>query len=45
MGRTDVIVDYRGEQYLIELKIWRGREYHSRGEQQITGYLNDYHKK
>lgn len=44
MGRTDVIVDYRGEQYLIELKIWRGMEYHSRGEQQIIGYLNDYHK-
>ncbi len=44
MGRTDVIVDYRGEQYIIELKIWRGREYHSRGAQQIIGYLNDYHK-
>lgn len=44
MGRTDVIIDYRGEQYLIELKIWRGREYHNRGEQQIIGYLDDYHK-
>ena len=44
MGRTDVIVDYRGEQYLIELKIWRGKEYHNRGEQQIIGYLKDYHK-
>ena len=41
MGRIDVIVDYRGEQYLIELKIWRGKEYHNRGEQQIIGYLND----
>lgn len=44
MGRTDVIIDYRGEQYIIELKIWRGREYHCRGEEQIIGYLNDYHK-
>ena len=44
MGRIDVIVDYRGEQYLIELKIWRGKEYHNRGEQQIIGYLKDYHK-
>ena len=44
MGRIDVIVDYRGEQYLIELKIWRGKEYHNRGEQQIIGYLNEYHK-
>lgn len=45
MGRTDVIVDYRGEQYIIEMKIWRGQEYHSRGEQQILGYLDDYHIK
>lgn len=45
MGRTDVIVDYRGVQYIIEMKIWRGKEYHSRGEQQILGYLDDYHIK
>ena len=43
MGRTDVIVDYRGEQQIIEIKIWRGQEYHNRGEQQIIGYLDDYH--
>ncbi|MEZ3433663.1 MAG: ATP-binding protein [Lachnospiraceae bacterium] len=45
MGRTDVIVDYRGEQYVIEMKIWRGNEYHMRGEEQLTKYLDDYHKK
>lgn len=45
MGRTDVIVDYRGEQYLIEMKIWRGQEYLNRGEQQLAGYLDDYRKK
>lgn len=45
MGRTDVIVDYRGEQYIIEMKIWRGQEYLNRSEQQIIGYLNDYHQK
>jgi len=44
MGRTDVIVDYRGEQFIIEMKIWRGNEYHMRGEEQLTGYLDDYHK-
>lgn len=44
MRRTDVIVDYRGEQYIIEIKIWRGKEYHNRGEEQIAGYLEDYHK-
>ena len=45
MGRTDVIVDYRGEQYIIEMKIWRGKEYNDRGEKQISGYLDDYHQR
>lgn len=45
MGRTDVVVDCRGVQYVIEMKIWRGQEYHRRGEQQIVGYLDDYHIK
>lgn len=43
MRRTDVIVDYRGSQYICELKIWHGQEYHQRGEQQLIGYLDDYH--
>ena len=38
--RTDVIVDYLGKQYIIELKIWRGERYNSDGEKQITDYLN-----
>ena len=33
-SRTDVIVDYLGKQYVIELKIWRGNEYNKRGEKQ-----------
>lgn len=43
LGRTDVIVDYRGERFVIEMKIWRGNEYHMRGEEQLIGYLDDYH--
>lgn len=43
MGRTDVIVDYLGRQYIIEMKIYHGNEYHMRGENQLIGYLNDYH--
>lgn len=43
--RTDVIVDYLGQQYVIELKIWHGEEYHKRGEEQIIDYLNYYHQK
>lgn len=45
MGRTDVVVDYWGVQYVIEMKIWRGQEYHRCGEQQIVDYLDDYHIK
>ena len=43
MKRTDVIVDYCGEQYVCELKIWHGDEYNNRGEQQLLGYLDAYH--
>lgn len=42
--RTDVIVDYRGEQFIVELKIWHGSEYNERGEQQLTEYLEYFHK-
>ena len=38
--RTDVIIDYLGKQYIIELKIWRGERYNSDGEKQIIDYLN-----
>jgi len=37
--RTDVIVDYLGQQYIIELKIWRGERYNAAGERQISEYL------
>lgn len=42
--RTDVIVDYLGEQFIIELKIWHGKEYNERGEKQLSEYLEYYHK-
>ena len=38
--RTDVIVDYLGQQYIIELKIWRGERYNADGEKQIAEYLD-----
>lgn len=38
--RTDVIVDYLGQQYIIELKIWRGERYNAEGEKQICEYLD-----
>lgn len=42
--RTDVIVDYHGEQFIIEMKLWYGKEYHERGEAQLVDYLDTYHK-
>lgn len=43
MERTDVIVDYCGEQFVIELKVWRGESYHNKGEEQLIEYLDSYH--
>ena len=38
--RTDVIVDYLGQQFIIELKIWYGKKRHEEGEKQIREYLD-----
>lgn len=43
--RTDVIVDYLGEQFIVELKIWHGNEYNERGEEQLFDYLEYFHPK
>ncbi|MCI9122730.1 MAG: ATP-binding protein [Eubacterium sp.] len=43
--RTDVIVDYLGERFVVEMKIWRGNEYHEKGERQLMEYLDYFHQK
>lgn len=43
LTRTDVVIDYLGQQYVVELKIWRGDAYNERGEQQLSEYLDYYH--
>ena len=40
-----MIIDYCGEQIVVELKLWRGNTYHERGEQQLMKYLEHYHLK
>ena len=40
--RTDIVVDYAGKQYIIELKIWHGEAYNSKGEKQLLEYMNVY---
>ena len=39
MERTDVVIDYLGEQFIVELKIWRGDAYNTRGEKQLWDYI------
>lgn len=41
--RTDMIVDYRGEQFLIEMKIWRGAVYNEKGKEQLLSYMERLH--
>ena len=36
----DVIIDYLGQQYIVELKIWHGSGYNAEGEKQISDYLD-----
>lgn len=45
LTRTDVVVDYLGHQYVVELKIWRGDSYNQRGEKQLSEYLDFFHLK
>lgn len=38
--RMDLVIDYHGEQYICELKIWHGDAYNKRGEKQLSDYLD-----
>ena len=40
--RSDIVIDYRSRQYVIECKIWRGETYNQRGESQLGDYLDAY---
>ena len=39
----DLVIDYLGERFVVELKIWRGNSYNERGEQQLSNYLDYFH--
>ena len=43
--RMDVVVNYGAEEHIIELKIWHGEEYNSKGEKQLSDYLDYHHQK
>jgi len=42
--RTDIIVDYNTEQFIVELKLWRGEAAHEDAYEQLAGYLNSKNK-
>jgi len=40
MRRMDVVVDYGREQFIIELKLWKGEKSQSRAYEQLLGYMD-----
>lgn len=43
--RFDIVITYEKKMYIIELKIWRGEEYHKKGLVQLGEYLDQYNLK
>lgn len=41
--RMDLVIDYHADEFVIELKIWRGQKYHADGEKQLCRYLESKH--
>ena len=37
--RMDIIVDFGSDQFIIELKLWKGEAEHSKAYEQLAGYL------
>lgn len=37
--RQDVVITFGNKKYIIELKVWRGKEYHEKGIKQLEEYL------
>ncbi|WP_409068411.1 AAA family ATPase [Clostridium sp. FAM 1755] len=40
--RFDIVITYNKKMYILELKIWRGQEYHRKGLIQLAEYLDQY---
>lgn len=38
-SRMDVVISYGDQEYIVELKIWRGQQYRKKGLEQLEGYL------
>jgi hypothetical protein len=42
--RMDVVVDFNDEQFIVELKIWKGEQKHEKSYEQLIEYLNSKNK-
>lgn len=40
LRRMDIVVDYNREQFIVELKLWRGERKHEDAYAQLAGYLD-----
>ena len=39
LRRMDIVMDYKSDQFIIELKIWNGEKYHGEAHEQLLGYM------
>ncbi len=44
-NRMDIVVTYLEEEFIIELKIWHGKQYRKEGIKQLNGYLDSREQK
>ena len=44
LRRMDLVVDFGRQQFIIELKIWRGEQYQNEAYQQLSAYLDSKNK-
>ena len=45
MRRMDVVVDFEGQQIIVELKLWRGEAAHEETYEQLLGYMDSKNAK
>jgi hypothetical protein len=43
LRRMDIVVDFGRQQFIVELKVWRGEQYQSEAYQQLCEYLESKH--
>ena len=43
LRRMDIVVDFGQQQFILELKLWRGKKYQEEAYKQLCSYLNSKH--